>query len=93
MELLLGTFVLNVSKNTLNGPHLREKVHTSHPKIKGDNEMKYEKQKPIGDYWLELGTRRLDVILHHKDGSTWSDPARAMSHLMIKILNKDKPYA
>lgn len=47
--------------------------------------MKWEKRKPIGDYWIEVGANRLDVILHHKDGGTFSDPARAMSALMTAL--------
>jgi hypothetical protein len=46
-----------------------------------------DKRKPIGNYWLEIENG--NVILHTK-GKSWSDPARAMSHLMKLLTELDE---
>ena len=53
---------------------------------------KWQKRTPIGDYWLETGKDKYGVILHNKEGDTWSDPVRAMSHLMKEILSERKAF-
>lgn len=49
--------------------------------------MKKDKRKPIGEYHLEIDhSFQHSVVLVHKNGDTWSDTVRAMSHLMKEIL-------
>ena len=51
-----------------------------------DRAEKWEKRESIGRYHLEVKTDAPhSVILHRDDGETWSDHARAMSHLMQEL--------
>ncbi len=49
----------------------------------------WEKRKPIGNYWIEIGPLHR-VSLYHKDGRSWGDTVRAMSHLMHEIFSQNK---
>ena len=51
----------------------------------------WKKLKPIGNYWLEIETDTpYRIVLHRKDGGTWSDSVRAMSHLMNILADHDR---
>jgi len=46
----------------------------------------WEKREPIGEYWLEIKSDApYSIVLHNKNGDTWSDQVRALSHLMTEL--------